>query len=197
MASLKEKIKEYDETLLRSSQVQALGQASVRNHRSLFNWIWSTNPRMLAPPFYDFMYHDEDFISAVGTRSSYFREGIQNHVNKHPKSPLKYFLKTKHEKGKSSEDRVNYYSNRALEYGGRFLLVLALVAFLLIPVLLLFLLEMNRGKMAMIASVAIVSFALFLSALPRVGEYEFFVGTATYGAVLIMFLGNISQCGTA
>ena len=82
---------------------------------------------------------------------------------------------------------MNYYSDRALGYGGRFLLVLALVAFLLIPVLLLFLLEMNRGKMAMIASVAIVSFALFLSALPRVGEYEFFVGTATY---VLRPLGN-------
>jgi hypothetical protein len=89
-------------------------------------------------------------------------------------------LKTKHEKEKSSEDRVKYYSDKNLGYGGRIFLVLALVAFLLIPVLLLFLLEMNRGKMAMIASVAIVSFALFLSALPGVGEYEFFVGTATY-----------------
>ena len=101
-------------------------------------------------------------------------------------------MKTKHEKGKSSEDRVNYYSNRALEYGGRFLLVLALVAFLLIPVLLLFLLEMNRGKMAMIASAAVVSFALFLSALPGVGEYEFFVGTATYVLTTLGYFKTVS-----
>lgn len=59
-------------------------------------------------------------------------------------------------------------------------MVFTLVGFLLVPVLLLFLLEMTRGKMAMIASVAVVSFAIFLSALPGVGEYEFFVGTATY-----------------
>jgi hypothetical protein len=106
---------------------------------------------------------------------------------------------------------VNYYSADWLGRGVRLLLVSALVAFLLVPVLLLFLLEMSRAKMAMIASSAIVSFAIFLSALPGVGEYEFFVGTATYvfeddvipyklnrsryGAVLIMFLGNISQTG--
>jgi hypothetical protein len=106
---------------------------------------------------------------------------------------------------------VNYYSDGWLEFGARLLMVSALIGFLLLPVLLLFLLEMNRGKMALIASIAIVSFSIFLSALPGVGEYEFFVGTATYvfegnemlyklnrrryGAVLIMFLGNISQAG--
>jgi hypothetical protein len=106
---------------------------------------------------------------------------------------------------------VNYYSDGWLELGARLLLVSALVGFLLVPVLLLFLLEMNRGKMALIASSAMVSFAFFLSALPGVGEYELFVGTATYvfedddtmyklnrnryGGVLIMFLGNISQAG--
>jgi len=92
----------------------------------------------------------------------------------------KWFLKTKHEEERNSNGRVNYYSDRMLGHGGRLLLVLTLVAFLLVPVLLLFLLEMTRGKMAMIASIAIVSFSLFLSALPGVGEYEFFVGTATY-----------------
>jgi hypothetical protein len=92
----------------------------------------------------------------------------------------KRLLKTKHEKEKNSDGRVNYYSDTILGHGSRLLLVLTLVAFLLVPVLLLFLLEMTRGKMAMIASIAIVSFSLFLSALPGVGEYEFFVGTATY-----------------
>jgi hypothetical protein len=125
--------------------------------------------------------------------------------------PNKWLLKTKHERDKTSDPRVNYYSDGWLELGARLLLVSALVGFLLVPVLLLFLLEMNRGKMALIASSAMVSFAIFLSALPGVGEYELFVGTATYvfedddtmyklnrnryGGVLIMFLGNISQAG--
>jgi hypothetical protein len=78
-----------DEILLSHSRIQALGQAPKRNHLSLYNWIWSNQPKPLAPPYYNFAYHNEDFISAVRYRSSYFQEVIQNHVSNHPSSPVK------------------------------------------------------------------------------------------------------------
>ena len=83
---------EADEIFLSHSRIQALGQAPKRNHLSLYNWIWSKEPKPLATPYYDFAYHNEDFISAVRYRSSYFQEVIQNHVNNHPRSLVKVCL---------------------------------------------------------------------------------------------------------
>jgi hypothetical protein len=80
---------------------------------------------------------------------------------------------------------------------------------LLVPVFLLFLLPMSRLLMALTSAGFILLSILILSIVTEGRVYEVFVGTATwvytissgvrmlilysYGAVLIMFLGNISQ----
>jgi hypothetical protein len=47
----------------------------------------------LAAPYYDFVYHDEDFISAVGSRSSFFQGAIQDYVSENPDSLISHTIK--------------------------------------------------------------------------------------------------------
>ena len=83
---------------------------------------------------------------------------------------------------RTSDHRVHFYSDSALGILALIYLVFAIVGFLLIPGLLLFLYPMDRVKMAMTTSGFVVAFAVFLSSLHDIGEYEVFIGTATYVA---------------
>jgi uncharacterized RDD family membrane protein YckC len=109
----------------------------------------------------------------------------------------------------TDDQRLTFFSATAERRVGRFLLVSSIMLILMIPVFLLFLVQMSHLLMAVTTASFIFVFALIMSAVAEGRVYEVFVGTATqvsrlvsiipmltisrYGAVLIMFLGNISQ----
>lgn len=109
----------------------------------------------------------------------------------------------------SDDEQLTFFSASAERGVGRFLLISSIMLILMIPVFLLFLVHMSHLLMAVTTASFIFLFALIMSAVAEGRVYEVFVGTATqvfrlvstvpmlimsrYGAVLIMFLGNISQ----
>lgn len=95
---------------------------------------------------------------------------------------------------KSTEDsQFTFFSPTAERAVGRFLLVSSIMLILMTPVFLLFLTPMSHVSMSIVTASFVLLFALIMSVVTEGKVYEVFVGTATYGAVLIMFLGNISQ----
>tara|TARA_R110002060_G_scaffold34474_2_gene45334 strand:- start:82 stop:438 length:357 start_codon:yes stop_codon:yes gene_type:complete len=76
-----------DEILLKHAQVQALPRPSTRNHRSVFNWIWTNKP--LAKGYDDYIYFANDMVTTKVSRPNYFEEFIEEKVHTWPISMLK------------------------------------------------------------------------------------------------------------
>ncbi|KAH6710668.1 hypothetical protein BKA61DRAFT_612157 [Leptodontidium sp. MPI-SDFR-AT-0119] len=187
---IKVKLKEYDELVLRHAQMQALGKPPKRVHKALFNWIWRYKP--LATGYWDFILYEEDFLSIKGDSTSYFEIFIQNRLKSWPWKLLKQRLITENERKKTDDRLVTYYSASRLKAFAGLLLVLTTVGILLAPVFLLFLIPMSRSLMAVTASIFIILFSVVVSVVTGAQVYEVFVSTATYSAIVVMFLGNIS-----
>ncbi|PVH80173.1 hypothetical protein DL98DRAFT_515661 [Cadophora sp. DSE1049] len=176
------KLMQFDEVMLKHAQVQALPRPSSRNHRSVFNWIWTNKP--LAKGYDDFIFFANDMVTTKVCGPNYFEDFIKEHVHTWPISILEKYL--------TGDSNVVYYSQEQLEtYAGHFLIGITIVS-LLAPVFLLFLVPMARVLMCLTASIFIVAFAWLLLVVTKGDVYRVCVGTATYCAVLFVFLGNIS-----
>jgi len=185
------KLKDYGDILRNHVFVQGLSKPPRRNHRSYFNWIWTNKP--LYGGYYDYIYHASDFVSSSGGRPNYFEELIRDHMDWWPGSPIRSIVKGKKEMKPTDDPRVTVFSPTRMARLGRALLVSTIMGVLLVPVFLLFLVPMSRLLMVLTSTGFILLFVLIMSAVTEGRVYEVFVGTASYGAVLIMFLGNISQ----
>lgn len=191
MSELKTKLKEYDETVQKFVFLKSLGPPPERNHYSYFNWIWRNKP--LSKGYYDYIYHASDFVSLSGSRSSYFEELIRRHITWWRGSPIRKWIKIKEEEMPTLDQSVSYYSPSRLGGVVQVLMVSTIMGVLLIPVYLLFLVPMSHLMMAITSTAFIFLFAIIMTVVAEGRIYEIFVGTATYAAILIMFLGNISQ----
>lgn len=73
----------------------------------------------------------------------------------------------------------------------RLIAVFFAVVVLFIPVILFFLAPMSRVWMTMVVLSFDFIFSVMISLLTDAGDKEIFIGTATYCAVLVTFLGNL------
>ncbi len=73
----------------------------------------------------------------------------------------------------------------------RLIAVFFAVLVLFIPVILFFLTPMSRAWMAVIVLAFVFMFSVMISLATDAGDNEIFIGTATYCAVLVTFLGNL------
>lgn len=73
--------------------------------------------------------------------------------------------------------------------------VFVAVLILFVPVILFLLVAMSKAWMAIVVLGFVFSFATMVSLLTEAGITEIFVGTATYCAVLVTFLGIQSSVG--
>ncbi|KAH7308779.1 hypothetical protein BKA65DRAFT_519887 [Rhexocercosporidium sp. MPI-PUGE-AT-0058] len=190
MDKMKVKLKEYDELVLRHAQMQALGRPPERVHKALFHWIWQNKP--LAAGYWDFIRYEDDFLGIKRDKSSHLEIFIQDRLNTWPWKLMKQHFITEKERKKTDEKRVTYYSATRFKAFAGMLLVLTTVGILLTPVFLLFLIPMSRSLMAVTASIFIVLFSVVMSVVTGAEVYKVFVSTATYSAIVVMFLGNIS-----
>ncbi len=76
-----------DDLVLKHSQMQALGRATKRNHRSVFNWIWTNKP--LDDGYDDFIFYARDMLAMEGNRSNYFENLVQDKIHTWPFSMFK------------------------------------------------------------------------------------------------------------
>lgn len=192
IGELTSKLMKYVDILRNQVFLQGLGQPPSRNHRSYFNWLWTRQP--LVEGYDDYIFHAYDFVNTSGKRQSYCEELIRDHIDSWPGSPIRKIVKGGEGMKKPTDDQqLTFFSASAERSVGRFLLISSIMLILMIPVFLLFLVQMSHLLMAVTTASFIFLFALIMSVVAEGRVYEVFVGTATYGAVLIMFLGNISQ----
>jgi hypothetical protein len=87
-------VDEHEETEVPAGEIlrnqvflQELGKPPSRNHRSYFNWHWTNKP--LTKGYYDYIFHDSDFVTTSGKRPNYCEELIRDHISSWPGSPIR------------------------------------------------------------------------------------------------------------
>lgn len=75
----------------------------------------------------------------------------------------------------------------------RIIVVFFVISILFIPVIIFMLTSMSHTWMTMIVLIFFILFAGMISLLTEADVPEIFIGTATYGAVLVTFLGNLKS----
>jgi hypothetical protein len=90
---------------------------------------------------------------------------------------------------------VQLFSVERVKCFARLLVVFLAVLVLLIPVILFLLTPMSRACMAVVVLAFVFVFSIMMSLLTDAGIQEIFVGTSTYCAVIVVFLGNLQNSG--
>lgn len=181
---LRDKLDEYSSTLLKFSQIRALGKTSKRDHRTLFNWVWTKQP--LDKGYNNFIYHNGDFVSVgkgseqgnVMRRSTYIEDKIRAHVAKSTNSVLKTFLRPNEEVEKSSDPSVRYLAQTRLEILIRIVVVLLSVGSIVIPIFLLFLVPMPRFVMVLTVLAFVSAFSTTMTVVTEAKIQEVWIGSA-------------------
>jgi hypothetical protein len=84
---------------------------------------------------------------------------------------------------------VEFFSTARISLFARLIAVFLAVVILFIPVILFLLVPMSKAWMAIVVLAFDFGFSVMVSLLTDAGIQEIFVGTATYCAVLVTFLG--------
>ena len=103
------------------------------------------------------------------------------------------FFKTRDQLHKSQDSSVEFFSTARISIFARLIVVFLAVLILLIPVILFFLTSMSRASMTVVVLTFVFLFSVMVSLLTDAGVQEIFIGTATYCAVLVTFLGNLQN----
>ncbi|KIN08807.1 hypothetical protein OIDMADRAFT_23563 [Oidiodendron maius Zn] len=189
-----------DDILLKDSSLRALAPALARDHLSVFNWIYAEKPLDVGQ--YDFIYHRDDFVSLPNKPQEGFDDLIKAFLNRSPGSRIQQFFKqepkTPHQHAQESQKQeqiVYLFSNDKISLFAQMIAICLVVAILLIPIFLLFLTEMSRKTTSVMVLVFVLAFAVSMSLMGAKAE-SVFVGTCTYCAVLVTFLGNLQGAAT-
>ena len=104
---------------------------------------------------------------------------------------MKRFLKTKHQSHHGQDPIVDEYSKGRVHFLARLMVVFFAVILLFVPVILFLISDMGRAVMAVVVLAFVSMFSISISLLTDAQLPEIFIGTATYCAVLVTFLGNL------
>ncbi|PMD59944.1 uncharacterized protein K444DRAFT_529515, partial [Hyaloscypha bicolor E] len=191
LAQLEQKLLSYGTLLLQHRQIKTLPRTPEQDHKNVFRWIWSEKP--VEEGEYDWIYPVEDFVSLVPPPlkpRNHFEAFVRAHVDTRPLSWLKKFLQpTNH--SKRSNASVHFFATGRINILARLIVVFFAVSVLFIPVILFLLTPMSRGWMSCVVLVFVFIFSAMISLLTEAGMSDIFIGTATYCAVIVMFLGNL------
>ncbi|CZR64320.1 uncharacterized protein PAC_14218 [Phialocephala subalpina] len=188
---LEAEILAYDTLLEKFGNIKSMSRTPARDHDSLFRYLWANKP--LDPHEDDWIYHPDDFVSLVPPRRNGFEGFILRHLDGWPNSCFKKLFQTGKAQHKTRDSEVKFYCTARINTIARLIAVFFAVLVLFIPVILFFLTSMSRAWMAVVVLAFDFIFSVMISLLTDAGDKEIFVGTATYCAVLVTFLGNLQR----
>ncbi|KUJ14420.1 uncharacterized protein LY89DRAFT_784367 [Mollisia scopiformis] len=188
-SDIEEELLKYTTLLEKFAFVKSLSPTPTRDHNSVFKWIWSNNP--VDPGEDDWIFHADDFASIVTPRRNRFESFILSHLDGWPNSWFKKMLQTSKQLSQTKDTAVKYYCKARINILARLIAVFLAVIILFIPVILFFLTPMSRVWMAVVVLAFVFIFSVMISCVTDAGDKEIFIGTATYCAVLVTFLGNL------
>lgn len=195
-----------DDLLLKYMDVRALGRPPGRDQLSVYNWIKKERPLMKGED--TFIRYIDDLVSAKKKMESNGQSAnnVEDMLDWLSGKPLGSFLnvwqpstpqtvssatgecnrltcaqtllRSKNAHRKTSNPRIFHHSSDRLAICGRLIVVFLAVNFLLIPVFLLFLVQMSRAAMALVVMGFLLAFAAVLALVAQARMGEILIGTA-------------------
>ncbi|KAH8589330.1 hypothetical protein B0O99DRAFT_336721 [Bisporella sp. PMI_857] len=155
--------------------MQSLKPARVRDHLSLFNWIYKHKP--LYRGHYDFVYHCDDFVSLANQPENKFEDAVKSCLDRWPGSRFQQFLRDEDEAPGIQDQHVYFFSTDKIARVGKIMAVCMAVTIVLIPVFLLFLTELSKKATSIMVLVFVLSFAALMSLLTGARVENVFAAT--------------------
>ncbi|KAI4279433.1 MAG: hypothetical protein LQ337_000244 [Flavoplaca oasis] len=191
-----EKLKEYDEHLLRFQKIQAIRRPTLRNQTSLYNFIYGT--RSIVTSEARWIREGAD-LAAVAREEEHgwFNGFLEDTLKKISPKVTQVIFRTKEQKIITGQENVFLVSPFRLDVFLRIVLTILAAILLLLPVVILFELQPTEASQVRqkggFQILTIFIFTLLFSAscsiCTKARRQEVFTATAAYCAVLVVFLG--------
>ncbi|PQE28352.1 Peptidase C14 caspase domain protein [Rutstroemia sp. NJR-2017a BBW] len=190
LEEIENKLKAYDELLLRARALNSMSRPSETDYRSVENYMFDKKP--LIDEEQGFIYDKNDLVTLrEGREGAYLDKMIEK------------FLQTFHcmflqdDRRKTTDPNLHYYSKSRKDIFVTSLLVLVLLLLLILPVFLLYrLTEQHNIEITYAVSIGVLlvftlMFSAVLSLFTQAKRHEIFGAAAGYCAVLVVFISNI------
>ncbi|KAF2665254.1 hypothetical protein BT63DRAFT_483118 [Microthyrium microscopicum] len=192
MLDLDKALEEFDEIQLRERKYGALSRPSTRNYTSLLDHLELNGE--LNDDMEDWFLCSNEMVSlSQDAKGSWLDDRLEEMLNYIPFSQKLFtdkMLRLDNNEGLT----VRYYRKDRIEVLSRVVAVIIIVLMILAPVGILSTLT-DRPKMSYgIVCIFTAVFAVMLSFCTRLGQNEIYMVSATYPAILVVFLSN-SQNG--
>ncbi|KAF4538997.1 uncharacterized protein LTHEOB_1351 [Lasiodiplodia theobromae] len=173
-----EKLKEYDDCVLRARAMAQLPLTSDRNYKSVSSYVTNNGP-LVCKESSTFTDRRQDFVALVDPKEgSWFDGAIEDLLTVMP-SPLARLVFSDPAQRRSTRDGTVYlYSKLRIDYFARILIALLAVGLLMAPVVVLFLHEESGGIKIAIVLLFTLFFAGALSVFTKAKRHEVFAATA-------------------
>ncbi|KAI0855869.1 hypothetical protein F4860DRAFT_529870 [Xylaria cubensis] len=184
IASISAKLQEYDEAVLRYSEMRRLFPASDRNVRNIKMWLKNNEGAILKEET-EFIQHHDDLIS-ISTPKSTLRRWFEDRVVKH--AYIRGLFRRKSlQLGAYDNTSIYTFSDDAVNTFGSVAVFITALVMLITPLWILQSLGKLQMKLAVI-TVFVVAFIAFLTVTTPGRAFERLAATAGYSAVLVVFL---------
>lgn len=173
-----EKLKEYDDIVIRARNMASLPQVTSRNFRSLKHYM--SNGRPLCETEEKFMDYDQDFVALVDPKEGGWFDAVLEDwfIPYVPRRISKIMFSDEAQRKSTADKHVNLYSKDRIDTFARILITIIAVALLMAPVVVLF----NDEESGTVKIVVILAFTLgfsaALSVFTKAKRHEVFAATA-------------------
>ncbi|CZR67715.1 uncharacterized protein PAC_17614 [Phialocephala subalpina] len=207
---LKAKLIEYDDLLLRDTQLRQLKRPSKRGHQNFFDWMWTENP--FGEGEKSFIFHEQDFVVLDSQYEDSWLDGVMHRIMGHcRKGILRVSLSQQSlhciyshitqalfvnpdDQAKTSNPHVHYYSEDRMGTLIKVVVAIVSTALLFIPIFIFLSCHaLSVKSMTAITLFFALVFATAISVFTSARRQEVFAATAAYCAVLVVFIGNLQQ----
>lgn len=189
--TIESKLREYDGLLELERNSMSLKKPRARAYRSIINYYWNERPVVKSET--DFLNLADDFVILSGDKDTAFHSALERFIVKSRLNWLKQCFSTPETLKKTKDPAIRLLDKTRVNYLAIFIAAVASVIILMMPVCLLFRLVVSDQLRLAIVLLSAFLFHTLISFLAKPNNYESFMATAAYCAVLVAFLSNLTN----
>jgi len=198
---LEVKILAYYELVLKYTSIQGLTKVTLRDQRSVQNWIVAKKSLSKGQDAYIKVLEDLAFAKVGRGGSNQYGNIIEDLLESlrawSPNGWFNVYTRDSNRNRKTTEGLVDYTSARTREVLARAAVAFSAIIVVLVPVLLMFLIDVDRPVMASIVTGSLVVFMILIAVGVDVAPHEIFLCVVGYSAISVAILGSkMSQSGS-
>ncbi|KAK5126709.1 hypothetical protein LTR85_009643 [Meristemomyces frigidus] len=177
IAKIEEKLRQYDDIVMRHRAMSALPSASNRNYASVGNYLHHN--ATLSKGDQALFKEDTDFAALVDPKEAVSLDGfIEDCLSMVPCKATKLLFSTPEQRVSTDDKLVHLYSKSRIDFFVRLLITVLAVTLLMAPVVVLFRAEESGGVKILIILLFTLFFSVALSIFTKAQRHEVFAATA-------------------